>query len=401
MRVIVVGGGAAGFFAGIHAAEQWPEAEVTILEAAKPLAKVRISGGGRCNVTTSVHEPRELVRHYPRGSKELLGPFRRFGPRDTIAWFEQHDVPLKTEADGRMFPTTDSSETIIACLRSVFFAAGGELRTGSAVQSITYDDAFTLKTNDGTLIADRLIMATGGGKAGHRLAAALGHTITNTCPSIFTFGIKEPWLHALSGLSCQHAQVDLRVQDEQFSHQGPVLITHWGLSGPAILRISAFAAHALQNNAYQGELTVNWSGHTEHTFAEWVHKQRQAHGKAQVHSLRLSEVPQRLTQALLVRAHIPTERKWSELSKQEMVSLRTQLTACPLPVRSKGVFKEEFVTAGGVARSEINWRTMESKVQPGLHFAGEMIDLDGVTGGFNFQAAWTTGHLAGSSLAAL
>ena len=399
MDITIVGAGAAGYFAAIHAAEANPNAHVRILEAAKPLAKVKVSGGGRCNVTTSIRDIRQLVEQYPRGYKELLGPFKRFGPEDTVDWFEQRGVQLKTEADGRMFPVSDNSDSIIHCLQNAAQDAGVEVLLKTSVQDIQKNQRFHIQCKNQQLEADKVILACGGGKHGHRLAANLGHHIVAARPSIFTFTIPQAWLHKLSGLSMDNALVTVRVAGNNWQHQGPCLITHWGLSGPCVLRISAFAARDLFDSNYEAKISVDWCGQGQEAAQAFIQQQRRQHGKSKVYNSKFLNMPQRLFHALLQRAQIPEAQRWSELNKAHSQQLIEQLSACPLAMQGKSTFKEEFVTAGGIARDEIDWRSMQSKLCPGLYAAGEILDVDGVTGGFNFQNAWTTAYLAGTHAA--
>lgn len=399
MDIIVIGAGAAGYFAAIHAAECNPNARVRILEAAKPLAKVAISGGGRCNVTTSIQDVRQLLEQYPRGHKELFGPFKRFGPEQTRAWFEQRGVALKTEADGRVFPCSDSSQSIIDCLQDAAHQAGVQLLLKQSVRQIQRQDQFIIQCASDQFTADKIILCSGGSKHGHALAHALGHNIIPPVPSIFTFQIKEAWLHKLSGLSTAQARVQLTIDEQSWHGQGPCLITHWGLSGPCILRLSAFAARAFHTAKYQAQLSIDWSGKGSTYLKQFLDQQRQQHGKAKISNSKFPDIPQRLGQALLTRAGIQPDQRWSTLSKAQHAAIMEQFSACPLAVHGKSTFKEEFVTAGGIDRSEIDWRSMHSKCCPGLYAAGEILDVDGVTGGFNFQNAWTTAYLAGTHAA--
>jgi predicted Rossmann fold flavoprotein len=403
-RIAVIGGGAAGFFGAIRAAETDPAAQVTILEATDhPLAKVRVSGGGRCNTTHACFEPRELVQRYPRGSRELIGPFSRFGPRETIAWFAARGVELKTEPDGRMFPVTDDSATIVDCLQHAAMTAGVRLRTRTGVAAITRasDGTFALTLRDGaTMHADRVLLAVGGSKGagGAALAQALGHTIEPQVPSLFTFHIDDPLLKGLEGLAAPTASV--QIVGSKLRAEGPVLVTHWGLSGPAILRLSAWGARDLHDAGYTFTLVLNWSAaHTTAQAAAALAEQRTAQARKQVVSINPYGLPARLWERLVAAAGVPAGATWAGLSKAHADRLASQVTATRLAVSGKSMNKEEFVTCGGVRLREVDFRTMESRVCPGLFFAGEVLDIDGITGGFNFQAAWTTGWLAGSALA--
>lgn len=398
----MVGGGAAGFFAAIACAEAAPSVRVVLLEGAgKPLSKVRISGGGRCNVTHDQPDAAQLVLNYPRGARALRGPFTRFGPRQTVEWFEARGVPLKTEADGRMFPTTDDSGTIIDCLVGAAEAAGVELRTRAPVTGVEADgERFVVRLRSGeALTADRLLLATGGAPAGYRWAAALGHTVEPPVPSLFTFEIDDPRLEGLAGLSVPLARV--RLEGERGAHEGPLLVTHWGLSGPAVLRASAWGARPLHESGYRHGLVVDWQPalNAEEVLAA-LRAAREREPRRHVQASGPFELPQRLWRSLARAAGAGEGTRWADASNALLAGLAREVHAGRYQVRGKGVFKEEFVTCGGVRLGEVDFRTMESRVRPGLHFAGEILDVDGITGGFNFQSAWTTGWLAGRAMAA-
>lgn len=405
LRIVVAGGGAAGFFAAIAAAEANPAAEVLVYElTANLLAKVRVSGGGRCNVTHSCFEPRELVKRYPRGGRELLGAFSRWQPRDTIAWFEAHGVELKTEDDGRMFPVTDDSATIVDCLVRTADKAQVKIRTSCGiadVQALADGGGFLLTLGSGeTVGCDRLLIATGGGKmaGGLGLAQKLGHTIEPPVPSLFTFHVDDPRLKELAGLAVENAVVS--VSDFKLRESGPLLVTHWGMSGPAILRLSAWGARSLQSVDYKFPLLVNWlGGRTIEQARSDLAAARPANARKQVGTWNPFAVPSRLWERLLAAANVPATTVWSNLSNQASAAIATQLAAGVFQVNGKSMNKEEFVTCGGVKLGEVDFKTMQSRVCPGLFFAGEVLDIDGVTGGFNFQAAWTTGWLAGQAMA--
>jgi len=405
LRILIVGGGAAGFFAAIHAAEAAPGARVCLYEAtAHPLAKVRVSGGGRCNVTHACPEPRELVKRYPRGGRELLGPFTRFGPRDTIAWFEARGVTLKTEADGRMFPDTDDSATIIAALRTAADRAGERLFTSMGVRSLAraaggvgFDVIFT---DDSAATFDRVLLATGGnkGSAGLAIAAALGHAIEPPVPSLFTFHIADPRLVGLEGVSVPDAATS--VPGAKLAERGPLLVTHWGLSGPAILKLSAWGARDLAARDYRFPLLVSWTGETLAKTTETLTAWRLANPRKQITTLNPFALPSRLWERLVAAVPgLAVDAQWAGVSKENLQRLAARIAASEFAVEGKSLNKEEFVTCGGIRLREVDFKTMESRLVPGLHFAGEMLDIDGVTGGFNFQAAWTTGWTAGRALA--
>ena len=400
--VIVIGGGAAGFFAAIHCAEANPNLKVRILEKGRRvLTKVLISGGGRCNVTHSCFVPRELVQRYPRGSRELLGPFHSWQPQDTIDWFESRGVAIKTEDDGRMFPTTDRSETIADCLVEAARSAGVYVETETGVAAIKHDDdAFVLVlTDDRKLISARVMLATGGLKpdAIHDSLLSLGHTIQPLAPSLFTFHVADPRINDLPGLSVEN--VSARIPETKLSESGPALITHWGLSGPAILKLSAWGARELAERHYRFPLQINWiSQDTEHVVADFK-RQKQTAGRKHIANTPRFDLPRRLWERLVNAAEIPTHQTWGQIDNRGMTRLAEQITAGKFDVTGKSMNKEEFVTCGGVTLKEVNFKTMESRIVPGLHFGGEILDIDAVTGGFNFQAAWTTGRLAGLAMA--
>jgi predicted Rossmann fold flavoprotein len=402
LKIVVIGGGAAGFFGAIAAAEAHPQSQVTLLEAARDtLTKVRISGGGRCNVTHACFEPGVLVQHYPRGGKALRGAFSRFQAQNTVEWFEQRGVGLKTEADGRMFPTTDDSGTIVRCLTQAAQAAGVKLWTGAMVQSVTQGAGqFELGLRSGpALIADRVLLATGSNPLGYAIAQSLGHTIVPPVPSLFTFNVLDPRLRELAGVSVSSAQVRLQVEGQTLEQVGSLLITHWGLSGPAVLKLSAWGARLLHDRHYQATLLINWlpqfNGETLRQQLTAVKSQlphKTIGGSCPV------PVPRRLWEYLLGRREIPSDRRWAELSNKALNGLMQELGRGEYAIAGKGVFKEEFVTCGGVALKQVNFKTMESRCCPGLYLVGEVLDVDGVTGGFNFQSAWTTGWLAGQAI---
>lgn len=405
-EVIVIGGGAAGFFGAIACGEKSLSAQVTLLEAGQhPLAKVRISGGGRCNVTHHCFDPAQLVQAYPRGGKALRGAFTRFQPQDTIAWFAAHGVKLKTEADGRMFPITDDSATIVDCLQQAALRVGVTVRTQAAVKSVTkIGDRFEMELRSGEqLSCDRVLLATGSNPTGYRWAESLGHSIMLPVPSLFTFQIADPRLQDLAGIAVPQVQVQLLTSDgsgSKLMQTGDLLITHWGLSGPAILKLSAWGARELHEHRYHMGLRINWlPSFTSETLRErlWQHRERSPR-KRIVNESDLP-LPKRLWQRLTVAARIAPDTVWADLSKKQLQQLLQELSQGEYTIQGKGLFKEEFVTCGGVNLKEINFKTMESKLCPGLFLAGELLDIDGVTGGFNFQSAWTTGWLAGQAMA--
>jgi len=404
-QVVIVGGGAAGFFAAITCAEAAPGIRIALLEkSAQFLAKVRISGGGRCNVTHACFEPRELSSHYPRGGPALLAAFETFQPRHTVAWFESRGVKLKTEEDGRMFPVTDSSRTVIECLLGAAKAAGVELLTNRAPTRVAHcaRRGFELGFDSGeTLRCERVLLATGGCRvpAAGQLAVSLGHTLVPPVPSLFAFHIAAPWLRELAGISLPVVEVWL--PDLGRRERGPVLITHSGLSGPAILRLSAWSARALHERNYQFALRLNWLPNLDaQALTGQLESFRSAQPARLVVNTPLAPLPARLWHNLVLAAGIPRETRWADLSRAARHQLVQQLSVAELKVVGKTLNQDEFVTCGGLRLSEVNFKTMESRLCPGLYFAGELLDIDGLTGGFNFQAAWTTGWLAGKAMSA-
>lgn len=408
--IAIIGGGAAGYFAAITAAEAEPSAKVTIYEKSKrTLQKVKISGGGRCNVTHACFEPAKLATHYPRGSRELRGAFHRWQPEDTIQWFAQRGVEIKREPDGRMFPVTDDSQTIIDCFQTAARSAGVELRKECGVQSLTQnpDRSFTLNLSDDTQVgAGKVLIAAGSLKASTltRSLEKLGHSIAPLAPSLFAFNLADKRTHDLSGLSVQNATVSLggrlspAAAKKTPTQTGPLLITHRGLSGPAILRLSAWQARALQDENYHFDISINWLGTvSENQLREAFNRLRK--GKTLVKTKVFDEIPRRLWERLVEVCGIAEDQKWAQLPKDKETALINELINGQYHVQGKTTNKDEFVTCGGVSLKEINFKTMESKFAPGLYFAGESLDIDGITGGFNFQAAWTGGHIAGLAMA--
>jgi predicted Rossmann fold flavoprotein len=408
VKIVVIGAGAAGFFGAITCAEIHPYARIILLEAGQqPLAKVRISGGGRCNVTHACFEPSELVLNYPRGGKALRGAFSRFHPRDTVKWFAKRGIKLKTEADGRMFPVTDNSETIVNCLVAAAQDAGVQLKTGttvvSAIRSISADGEkeFEIKLKSGEILrCDRLLLATGSNPFGYQIAQALGHKIVSPVPSLFTFNIRDGRLAGLAGISTESANLRLLVgQNSPLTQTGALLITHWGLSGPAVLKLSAWGARLLAESRYQGTLIINWLPQfNPETCREKLLAVKADWGKKAIAANCPLALPRRLWQSIVTNMGIGAEDRWAAISNQLLNQLSQELTQAKFQIAGKGAFKEEFVTCGGVSLPEVNFKTMESRVCPGLYLAGEILDIDGVTGGFNFQSAWTTAWIAGNAI---
>jgi predicted Rossmann fold flavoprotein len=396
--IIIVGGGAAGFFTAINIVEKRPKLKVAILErGAEVLQKVRISGGGRCNVTHACFEPNELVKYYPRGEKELRGPFHQFASGDTIEWFEKHGVELKIEDDGRMFPVSNSSQTIIECFLQATQKLGIEVLTGQSVQSIfKKENVWKIETQNENYIAEKLILATGSNPKIWEMLQTFGHAIVSPVPSLFTFNIKDPRIKELPGVA---AQVTVKVKDTKLTSTGPLLITHWGMSGPAVLKLSAWGARILHDKNYQFTIFVNWLNDVETIEVEKTLKDlKQEHAKKAVSKKSHFDFPNRLWESLVLASGIDAETKWADLSKTQLQNLSNQLTNGTFKVNGKSTFKEEFVTAGGINLKEVNFKTMESKLHENLYFAGEIVNIDAITGGFNFQNAWTSGFILANSL---
>lgn len=402
-KIIIVGGGAAGFFAAIRCAELYPDHEVIILERGKEvLGKVRISGGGRCNLTHACWTPRELVKYYPRGNRELLGPFTRFACGDTVEWFEQHGVETKIEDDGRMFPVTDDSQTIVDCLMDSARQSGVQIHYQTRVDKVLPPSAekaqWQLETNKRQYVADRIMLTTGSNPRIWDALAAMGHEIVPPVPSLFTFNIKDERIAELPGLSAPLAE--LRIPQFKLQANGPLLITHWGLSGPGVLRLSAWGARELAAANHHFELQVNWLNQSYDQVRSILQelKEEMAQKGVATRSPHQLELPNRLWQKLVEAAGITSGTRWADLSKKQMHRLSEELTQGKFSVKGKSTFKEEFVTAGGVDLREVDFKRFESKRYPGLFMAGEVLNIDAITGGFNFQAAWTGGWIAGECL---
>lgn len=398
-KIIVIGGGAAGFFFAVNCAERHPHYHITILEkSGKLLEKVRISGGGRCNVTHACYEPAALTERYPRGKRELLGAFHRFQPRDTVQWFADRDVELKTEDDGRMFPITDSSETIAQCLLTRAAQLGIIVRTHCEADTMKYTDAqwHITSAQDEALEADIVYIATGSALRMWTMLERMGYEIVPPVPSLFTFNIKDERIKGLQGIAVENATI--RIASAKLSETGPVLITHWGLSGPAILRLSAWGAVALQEQQYKFELLLNWTStlNTPQTIAH-LKQYKQDNPKRNVLKYPLFKLPSRLWERLCMSTGIQAQT-WADMTNKEIDLLANTLSHTTLPVSGKSTFKEEFVTCGGVALHQVDFKTFGSKLHPNLYFGGEVLNIDAITGGFNFQAAWTGAWLAATSI---
>ncbi len=401
--LVVIGGGAAGFFAAINAARLHPGLQVIIIEkSSKLLAKVKVSGGGRCNVTHSCFNNRELITNYPRGGKELLQAFSRFAPQDTVNWFESRGIELKTEADGRMFPVSNDSQTIIDCLISEAEKYGVDIATEVAVHSMEREGDLWKITFNGSfpvLYSKAVLVATGGSRTidGYQWLANLGHTIIPPVPSLFTFNIPNNNITELMGVSIE--PVTVKIKDSTVETEGPVLITHWGLSGPAVLKASAIGARLFAEKNYKFTAQINWlmGANDEEVFTDLCWYKMQHPTQKVVNTTHL-HVPKRLWEFLVSKSGITAEQKWGDVTHKLIRNLAISLTNDEYQVSGKTTFKEEFVTCGGISLKEVDFRTMESKINPGLYFAGEVLDIDGVTGGFNFQNAWTTGYIAAEAV---
>lgn len=400
MQIIIIGGGAAGFMAAITCAEANPKAQVTILERGQDvLQKVKVSGGGRCNVTHACFIPKDLVKYYPRGDRELLGPFNRFSTGDMLDWLDKRQVETKIEDDGRIFPVTDSSQTIMDCLIESAQKAGVRVLKQQRVVAMNFSSPhWHIQTTSQTFTADKLLLATGSNTAIWDLLAGLGHTIVPPVPSLFTFNIKDSRIQDLPGLSVPNAEV--KIVGTKLKTAGPLLITHWGMSGPAILKLSAWGARELNALAYNFKIHVNWLGKWNlEEMREKLLVAKTDLAKKQVSKYPQYELPQRLWRSLVQASGIPDDLRWADLSKKQLNALTTQLAQGEFTVSGKSTFKEEFVTAGGVDLKEVDFKTFSSKLLPQLYFAGEVLNIDAVTGGFNFQAAWTGGWIAGHAMA--
>jgi predicted Rossmann fold flavoprotein len=402
--LIVIGGGAAGFFGAIQAASIKPGMKVLILEkSSKLLAKVKVSGGGRCNVTHHEFQHKALAHHYPRGEKMLRSLFQKFQAKDVVEWFAARDITLKAEADGRMFPVTDSSQTIIDCFLVEASKLKIEIRQQEAVVKLeqTQDGLCVITQTGEKLYAQKILIATGGHpqRESYKWLEEVGHTITPLVPSLFTFNDSSKRFVPLMGVSVDQALV--KIAGTKFSQQGPVLITHWGLSGPAVIKLSAWAAEWLHEKKYAFTVLVSWIGEVkEEEVRATLLSLKQARPKLKVYNEAQFKLPNRLWIKLCEEAEIEESKVWGEMSNRHVNKLIERLIRCSFKMKGKTTYKEEFVTSGGVDLNEVNTETMESKKIPGLFFAGEVLNLDGETGGFNFQAAWTTAWVAAQHIAA-
>lgn len=405
-RLIIIGGGAAGFFCAVNAAVANPALQITLLEkSSKWLSKVRISGGGRCNVTHACFSISEMIRKYPRGQNFLKQAFHHFFTKDTIEWFEKKGVKLKTEADGRMFPVTDSSETIIQCLlyetdkHKVVIHLNRDVKEVKQVRNEESNFFEVHLSNSTFLTADYVCIACGGfpKSTQYQWLESLGHTISTPVPSLFTFNVQESTIQSLMGISVENVKV--KIKGTTLSQSGAVLITHWGFSGPAILKLSAYAARELAGLHYDFTISINWLGETnENALLEKLKIIRNESARKKISNKNPFNLPNRLWEYLAKESGINTEWNWADLPAKQQNVLAKTLCAQEFHVKGKTTFKEEFVTAGGISLQEISPSTMQSKIVPNLYFAGEIMDVDGITGGFNFQHAWTSGYIAAKSI---
>lgn len=396
--IIIIGGGAAGFFAAINIAKQAPHLNVAILERGQTgLAKVKVSGGGRCNVTHAEFIPSELVQNYPRGERELLGPFHQFMTGDTMAWFEERGVALNIEEDGRIFPASNSSQTIIDCFLSEAEKYKVDILYSHALKTLTHKgNQFQLDTTQGHFCANKIVIATGSNAKIWDLLEGLGHKVAQAVPSLFTFKINDARIKDIPGVVAE--QVEVKILGTNLHSEGPLLITHWGMSAPAILKLSAFGALEIAKRDYQFQIQVNFIRESFNDCLEALKHSKLALAKKAVFKSTQFNLPKRLWQKLVLAAHISEEGRWADLNKIQIEALTRELTQAVFHVQGKTTFKEEFVTAGGIALNEINFKTFESKRVPGLYFAGEVLDIDAITGGFNFQNAWTGAYIVSQNI---
>ncbi|PZD79608.1 NAD(P)/FAD-dependent oxidoreductase [Mesonia sp. K7] len=398
-NVIVIGGGASGFFTAIRIKEEYPNLSVVILERGKDvLSKVKISGGGRCNVTHAEFIPNELTKNYPRGEKELLGPFHQFMTGDMIGWFETNGVALKTEEDGRMFPVTDDSQTIIDCFIEKCSELAIEIKTLESVQKIAQNqNSWQIETKNNFFCCQQLVIASGSNpKIWNFLQENLNQPIVEPVPSLFTFNTKEKLIEGLAGIS---THVNVKVLDTDLEENGPLLITHWGFSGPSILRLSAWGAKVLAAKNYQFRIEINWTNLSEDEVLEELMNYKNENPKQQILTNNLFDIPKRLWRKLMESTSVDLTKKWADLSKKELLLIQRQLTRNVFHIQGKSTFKEEFVTAGGIDLKTVNFKTMESKLHQNLFYVGETLNIDAITGGFNFQNAWTTAYIAAKEIA--
>lgn len=397
---MVVGGGAAGFFGAIHYAEINPGSRIIILEAAKEvLSKVRVSGGGRCNVTNACFDPRQVITNYPRGSKELLGPFTKFGPQETIYWFNQHGIQLKTEKDGRIFPVSDNSETIIQCFLDLCKKYGIEICVSERVKKFYQQEdlkGWEIETSKVVYNSKNLFIATGSDRRIWDQLEEMGYHIISPVPSLFTFNVSDKLLNGLMGISVD--AVNIKIKETKHNSTGSILITHWGFSGPAILRLSAWAARELYDLGYEFEISIQWVSANKDELINELNEAKRNHSKKTIVTDSLFGIPARLWNYLMDKSGINDQLIWAQSTSRQWTNIIKTLTEDSYKVSGKSTYKEEFVTAGGVDLKQINFRNFESKIHKGLFMAGELLNIDAITGGFNFQAAWTGGYLVADGM---
>lgn len=398
-KIIIIGGGAAGYFTAINAKENNPDLDITILEKGKDvLQKVKISGGGRCNVTHACFTPKELIEFYPRGKKELLGPFHQFMTGDTFEWFEQRGVPLKIEEDNRVFPEANTSQAIIDCFQSAVDKLGIKVLTNCGVSSVyQQENKWVINTKNENFDADKVVIAAGSSKKVWELCETLDHSVVEPVPSLFTFNINDKRLVDLLGTSVPNATVN--IVGTKLEAYGPLLITHWGMSGPAVLKLSAFGARILADKNYQYNVEVNWlSRPTDKVLNVLFNLKKKEPRKKVVLKSPFTEISKRLWERLVIAASIRNNQNWADLNNNQLENLANQLTKGIFNANGRTTFKDEFVTAGGVDLKEINFKRFESKKHKNLFFVGEVLNIDAVTGGFNFQNAWTGGYICAKTL---
>ncbi len=398
----IIGGGAAGFFSALSIKEHHPDYEVTIFEkSAKTLAKVKISGGGRCNVTNATFDNKELAKFYPRGGSHLRKAFEQFNAKSTMDWFTKRNVPLEILAENCVFPKSNESQSIIDCFlkeaksKSIHI----KIQTGINQINVLEDGSFLLKSNDEEFIVDKVIVTTGGHpkRVSLEWLEKLGHTIVDPLPSLFTFNMPKNPVCEFMGNVVEETTV--KIEATKLTAKGPLLVTHWGMSGPAILKLSAWGARILADKNYQFSILVNWlNERKEDDLRSEMNKIIEQHGGKMIGNLNPFPMTSRLWNFLLTKTEIPSDRRWNEVGKKGINKLVNTLLNDRYEVSGKTIFKEEFVTAGGISLDDVDFSTMQSKVVPGIYFAGEVLDIDGVTGGFSFQAAWTTGWIAGKNV---
>ncbi|WP_299669294.1 NAD(P)/FAD-dependent oxidoreductase [uncultured Polaribacter sp.] len=399
-KIIIIGGGAAGYFTAINAKESNPDLDITILEKGKDvLQKVKISGGGRCNVTHACFEPKELVKFYPRGEKELLGPFHKFMTGDTFEWFDDRGVPLKIESDNRVFPEANTSQAIIDCFQKAIDHLGIKVLTNHGVNSVMQkENTWIVNTKEQTFKADKVVIAAGSSKKVWELCATLDHAIIAPVPSLFTFNINDKRIVDLLGISVPNATVT--ISGTKLEASGPLLITHWGMSGPAVLKLSAFGARILADKNYQYNVEVNWlSRPTDKILNVLLNLKKKEPRKTVILKSPFSEISKRLWERFVVFSDISKIQNWADVNNRQLENLANQLTKGMYNANGRTTFKDEFVTAGGVDLKEINFKRFESKKHKNLFFVGEVLNIDAVTGGFNFQNAWTGGYICAEALA--